>query len=63
MVRALRDCLAEYPRVMLEAIAEGWGVAITDEQTDEIVDRLVVEMTDVEGIRIVLQRLGNIERT
>ena len=47
---------------MLEAIAEGWGVALTDEQTDEIVDRLVVEMTHIEGIRIVLQRLGDVER-
>lgn len=48
--------------MMLEAIAEGWGVALTDEQTDEIVDRLAVEMTDAEGIRIVLQRLGDVER-
>jgi len=47
---------------MLEAIAEGWDVALTDEQTDEIVDRLVVEMTDAAGIRIILQRLGDVER-
>jgi len=47
---------------MLEAIAEGWSIPLTDEQTDEIVDRLVVEMTDAEGIRIVLQRLSDVER-
>jgi hypothetical protein len=47
---------------MLEAIAEGWGIALTDEQTPEIVDRLVAEMTSPESIALVLKRLGDAER-
>ena len=62
MARALRDYLAEYPRIMLEAIAEGWGIALTDERSDEVVDRLAAEMTDPEVIQILLKRLGDAER-
>jgi hypothetical protein len=62
MPQALRDSLAEYPRIMLEAIAEGWGVALTDEQTPEIVDRLAAEMVNPDSVQFVLRRLGEMER-
>jgi hypothetical protein len=62
MPQALRDSLAEYPRIMLEAIAEGWGVALTDEQTPEIVDRLAAEMVKPESVQFVLRRLNEMER-
>ncbi len=62
MTRPLRDCLNEYPRIMLEAIAEGWGIPLTDERTPEIVARLTEEMTDPEAMRMVLQRLSDVER-
>ena len=62
MARALRHCLAEYPRIMLEAIAEGWGIALTDERVPEIIARLEAEMTDAEAMRIVLRRLSDAER-
>lgn len=62
MVRSLRDCLNEYPRIMLEAIAEGWGIPLTDERMPEIVTRFATEMTDPEAIRIVLQHLSDMER-
>ncbi|MGQ9492967.1 MAG: helicase-associated domain-containing protein [Anaerolineae bacterium] len=62
MAKTLRDCLAEYPRIMLEAIAEGWGISFTDERTPEIVVRLATEMADAEALRIVLQRLSDVER-
>jgi hypothetical protein len=61
-MQALRDSLAEYPRIMLEAIAEGWGVALTDEQTPEIVDRLSAEMVDPESVQFVMRRLSEAER-
>jgi len=47
---------------MLEAIAEGWGVALTDEQLPEIVERLAMEMTDPANIKLVLQHLNDTER-
>jgi len=47
---------------MLEAIAEGWSIALTDERVPEIVDRLTKEMTDPEAMTIVLKRLNKIER-
>jgi hypothetical protein len=47
---------------MLEAIAEGWSVALTDEQVPEIVERLVAEMTSAANVERVLQRLGEPER-
>ncbi len=47
---------------MLEAIAEGWGISLTDEQVPEIVDRLTDEMTDAETIEMVVQRLNDTER-
>jgi hypothetical protein len=62
MPQSLRDCLAEYPRIMLEAIAEGWGVALTDEQMSEIVDRLVAEMVNPEAVEFVLRQLSEVER-
>ncbi len=62
MSRSLRDCLAEYPRIMLEAIAEGWRIALTDEQVPEIVERLVVEMTDAQAVESVCRRLSDMER-
>ena len=62
MPRALRDALAEYPRIMLEAIAEGWGVALTDEHTHEIVERLADEMVSAESVQFVLRRLDEAER-
>ncbi|MGB9879785.1 MAG: helicase-associated domain-containing protein [Anaerolineae bacterium] len=62
MVKPLRDCLSEYPRIMLEAIAEGWGTPLTDERTPEVAERLTKEMTDPEAIRIVLQRLNDNEK-
>jgi hypothetical protein len=62
MVRKLKDCLMEYPPIMLEAIAEGWRIALTDEQVPEIVDRLVTEVTDREAVEAVLQRLSDVER-
>ncbi len=62
VARNLQECLAEYPRIMLEAIAEGWGISLTDEQVPEIVERLVVEMTNGEAVRMVLGRLNDLER-
>jgi hypothetical protein len=62
MVVPLRDCLAKHPPVMLEAIAEGWGISLTDEQVPEIVDRLVEEMTHGETVGMVIRRLTDIER-
>lgn len=47
---------------MLEAIAEGWSIALTDEQVPEIVERLVAEMTSAANVERVLQRLGESER-
>nr|MBC7245436.1 hypothetical protein [Chloroflexota bacterium] len=62
MARSLHDCLAEYPRIMLEAIAEGWGISLTDERTPEIIARLEMEMTNAETVSMVLQRLSDAER-
>jgi len=62
VVRSLRDCLTEYPHILLEAIADGWRISLTDEQFPEIVDRLVAEMTDREAIEATLQRLSDAER-
>jgi len=62
MSRSLDACLREYPHVLLEAIAEGWGVALTDEQMPEIVDRLVLEMTRPENVARVVRRLTEPER-
>ncbi len=61
-VEALRDVLEEYPAVMLEAIADGWRVSLTDEQLPEIVDRLVAEMTQPEAVRATVQRLSEEQR-
>ncbi len=61
-MRDLKDCLAEYPPVMLEAIAEGWHIVFTDEQTPEMVDRLVAEMSTPANLQSTLQRLSEIER-
>jgi len=47
---------------MLEAIAEGWRIALTDEQLPEIVNRLIAEMTDGEAIETVLRHLSDVER-
>jgi hypothetical protein len=47
---------------MLEAIAEGWGVSLTDEQVPEILDRLVEEMTSEEMVEMVVRRLSDAER-
>jgi len=47
---------------MLEAIAEGWHIALTDEQVPEIVDRLVAEMTTPANVQSTLQRLSEVER-
>ncbi len=47
---------------MLEAIAEGWHIALTDERVPEIVDRLVTEMTTPVNVRSTLQRLNEFER-
>jgi len=47
---------------MLEAIADGWNIALTDEQASEIVAHLVAEMTNSEAIKVVLQRLSDVER-
>ena len=62
MPQPLRDSLTEYPRIMLEAIAEGWGIALTDEQSPEVVDRLAAEMVDPESVQFVLRRLSEMER-
>jgi hypothetical protein len=62
MPQPLRDSLAQYPRIMVEAIAEGWGVALTDEQTPEIVERLAAEMVDPEPVQFALRRLNEVER-
>jgi len=58
VVSSLRDLLIEYPPIMLEAIAEGWRIALTDEQLPEIVDRLVAEMSDKESLEAVVGRLS-----
>jgi hypothetical protein len=47
---------------MLEAIAEGWGVSLTDEQVPETVDLLVREMTHRETVDMVIRRLTDVER-
>jgi hypothetical protein len=62
MARSLRICLAEYPRIMLEAIAEGWGIALTNKQLPEVVDRLALEMTNSDNLQLLLQRLSAPER-
>jgi len=62
MVRSLRACLAEYPYILLEGIAEGWHLALTDEQAPEVVDRLLAEMTDPQSLAAVLRRLTDKER-
>jgi hypothetical protein len=46
---------------MLEAIAEGWGVSLTDEQAREIVDCLAKEMTSDEALHMVLRQLTDVE--
>jgi hypothetical protein len=61
MSRSLKLCLAEYPRVMLEAIAEGWGLTLTDEQLPEIVERLVADMTNSDNVRRVIRKLSDVE--
>ncbi len=48
--------------MLLEAIAEGWHVALTDEQTSEIVDLLIAAMSDPVWATLVVQKLGNAER-
>jgi hypothetical protein len=62
VVEALRDALKEYPVVMLEAIADGWHISLTDEQLPEIIDRLVTEMTQPENVRAMVQRLSDEEK-
>lgn len=62
VVSSLRDLLIEYPPIMLEAIAEGWRIALTDEQLPEIVDRLVAEMSDREALEAVVGRLSAAEQ-
>jgi hypothetical protein len=62
VARKLRDCLTECPPIMLEAIAEGWRIALTDEQVPDIVDRLIAEMTEEEAVKAVLQCLTDVER-
>jgi hypothetical protein len=62
MPQCLRDALTEYPRIMLEAIAEGWGVVLTDEQAPEIVVRLAAEMVNSESVQFLMRRLNDAER-
>lgn len=62
MPRSLSQSLAEYPRIMLEALAEGWGIALTDEQTPEIVELLAAEMVRPDSLRRLLRRLSDAER-
>ncbi len=62
MVLSLKECLAGHPPIMLKAIAEGWGISLTDEQVPEIVDRLMDEMTNAETVEMVVQRLNDTER-
>ncbi len=62
MARSLRDCLADYPRVLLEAIAEGWHVPLTDEQLPEVVERLAAELTRREEVGRIVGLLNPQER-
>jgi hypothetical protein len=62
MVRSLRHSLADYPLVLLKAIAEGWRLSLTDEQTAEIVSLLVLEMSDRGAVARVVGALGETER-
>jgi len=47
---------------MLEAIADGWGISLTDERAAEIIERLTCELSDSEAVGRVLQRLSAEER-
>ena len=62
MVRLLRHTLSEYPLVLLKAIAEGWRLSLTDEQTDEIVALLAGVMSDRAEVARVVGALGETER-
>jgi len=61
-MRSLRGCLTEYPYIMLEGMAEGWHLALTDEQVPEVVARLLAEMTDRDSLEAVVRRLSDTER-
>jgi hypothetical protein len=58
----LRERLADYPPIMLEAIAEGWHISLTDERLEDIVERLAAEMVQPEAVASLLQRLSAPER-
>lgn len=62
MVRSLRRTLMEYPLVLLKAIAEGWRLSLTDEQTPEIVSLLAEAMSDHVAVSRVVGSLGETER-
>jgi hypothetical protein len=61
MSPSLKQCLSDYPRVMLEGIADGWHISLTDEQRDEVVARLASEMAHPSAVNQVLGRLGEPE--
>ena len=58
----LRDRLAEYPPIMLEAIADSWRISLTDEQVPDIIERLASELTRGESVHRAVRRLGKAER-
>jgi hypothetical protein len=58
----LRESLEDYPAVMLEAVAEGWGLSLLDEQLPETVERLVSEMTDPAALERMTSQLSRDER-
>ena len=62
MVRSLRRSLMEYPPVLLKAIAEGWRVSLTDEQTAEIVSLLASVMSNRSDVERVVGSLGEAEK-
>jgi hypothetical protein len=47
---------------MLEAIADGWRISLTDERLPEIIDRLVDEMTQPQTVRATVKRLSAEEK-
>ena len=59
---ALRESLENYPAIMLEAIAEGWGLSLLDEQLPETVERLVSEMTDPAALARMTSQLSQHEQ-
>ena len=62
MARSLLHSLTEYPLVLLKAIAEGWRLSLTDEQTAEIVGLLAEAMSDRSAVARVVGSLGETER-